>query len=201
MKKHYFLALATSVLLASPLLAQRTLLHCGNLLDGVHNDLQREVTVVVEGTKITAVQKGYTKPAASDRVVDLKTKTVLPGLIDMHVHLENETRRGGSYDRFTMNVPDVAFQAAKYAKTTLLAGFTTVRDLGGSGVNIALRNAINRGLVDGPRIFTAGKSIATTGGHADPTNGYRKDLMGDPGPNEGVINSPEDARKAVRQRY
>jgi imidazolonepropionase-like amidohydrolase len=83
----------------------------------------------------------------------------------------------------------------------LLAGFTTVRDLGGTGVNVALRNAINRGLVDGPRIFTAGKTIATTGGHADPTNGYRKDLMGDPGPNEGVINGPEEARKAVRQRY
>jgi imidazolonepropionase-like amidohydrolase len=82
-----------------------------------------------------------------------------------------------------------------------MAGFTTVRDVGGSGVNIALRNAINQGLVVGPRIITAGKSIASTGGHADPTNGYRKDLMGDPGPKEGVINSPEEARQAVRQRY
>ncbi|MFC5411970.1 amidohydrolase family protein [Larkinella bovis] len=201
MQKSYFITVTVFLLSASSLLAQRTLLHCGSLLDGVHNDLQREMTVVVEGSKITAIQKGFAKPAGTDRVIDLKTKTVLPGLIDMHVHLENETRRGGSYDRFTQNVPDVAFQAAKYAKTTLLAGFTTVRDLGGSGVNVALRNAINRGLVDGPRIFTAGKSIATTGGHADPTNGYRKDLMGDPGPNEGVINGPEDARKAVRQRY
>jgi imidazolonepropionase-like amidohydrolase len=82
-----------------------------------------------------------------------------------------------------------------------MAGFTTVRDLGGSGVNIALRNAINQDLVIGPRIITAGKSIASTGGHADPTNGYRRDLMGDPGPKEGVINSPEEARQAVRQRY
>jgi len=82
-----------------------------------------------------------------------------------------------------------------------MAGFTTVRDLGGSGVNIALRNAINQKIVVGPRIFTAGKSLATTGGHADPTNGYRKDLMGDPGPKEGVINSPEEAMQAVRQRY
>ncbi|GAB3993779.1 amidohydrolase family protein [Spirosoma daeguense] len=159
------------------------------------------MTIVVEGNKITALQKGYTSPTGKDQVIDLKSKTVLPGLIDMHVHLESETRRGGVIDRFTQNVPDVAFQAAKYAKTTLLAGFTTVRDLGGSGINIALRNAINRGLVDGPRVFTAGKSIATTGGHADPTNGYRKDLMGDPGPEEGVINSPDEARKAVRQRY
>ena len=204
MKKNYLSTVLLLLFLTSPLLTlaqQRTLIHCGNLLDGVRNDLQREMTVVVEGTKITAIQKGYAKPAASDRVIDLKSKTVLPGLIDMHVHLEGETRRGGTLDRFTMNVPDVAFQSAKYAQTTLLAGFTTVRDLGGSGVNVGLRNAINRGLVDGPRIFTAGKTIATTGGHADPTNGYRKDLMGDPGPLEGVINSPEEARKAVRQRY
>lgn len=199
MKKLYLLAGLS--LLASPLLAQRTLIHCGNLFNGVGTTVQPQMTVVVEGTKITAVQKGYTAPAVGDRLVDMKSKTVLPGLIDMHVHLENETRRGGIVDRFTSNVPDIAFQAAKYAKTTLLAGFTTVRDLGGTGVNVALRNAVNRGLVDGPRILTVGKSIATTGGHADPTNGYRKELMGDPGPEEGVINGPDEARKAVRQRY
>lgn len=199
MRKLYLLAGLS--LLAAPLFAQRTLIHCGNLFDGTGNTLQPQMTVVVEGNKITAVQKGYTTPSGKDVVVDLKAKTVLPGLIDMHVHLESQTRRGGAIDGFTKNVPDIAFQASKYAKTTLLAGFTTVRDLGGSGVNVSLRNAVNSGLVDGPRIFTAGKSIATTGGHADPTNGYRKDLMGDPGPAEGVINSPEEARKAVRQRY
>ncbi|CCH01007.1 amidohydrolase [Fibrella aestuarina BUZ 2] len=190
-------------LLASPLLAQttRTLLHCGNLFVGTTNDLQRDMTIVVEGNKIAAVQRGYTAPTAQDRVIDLKNKTVLPGLIDMHVHLEMETRRGGAIDKYTQNVPDMAYQAAKYAKTTLLAGFTTVRDLGGTGVNIALRNAINRGLTDGPRVLTVGKSIATTGGHADPTNGSRRELMGDPGPMEGVINGPDEARKAVRQRY
>jgi imidazolonepropionase-like amidohydrolase len=198
-KKIYLLA--GFALLASPLFAQRTLIHCGNLFTGTSNDVQPQMTVVVEGSKITGIQKGYTAGSGQDRVVDLKNKTVLPGLIDMHVHLETETRRGGLIDRFTLNVPDVAFQAAKNAKTTLLAGFTTVRDLGGSGVNVSLRNAVNRGLVDGPRILTVGKSIATTGGHADPTNGYRKDLMGDPGPEEGVINGPDDARKAVRQRY
>jgi len=82
-----------------------------------------------------------------------------------------------------------------------MAGFTTVRDLGGSGVNVSLRDAINKGYIPGPRIYTAEKSLATTGGHADPTNGMKKELMGNPGPLEGVINSPEDARKAVRQRY
>ena len=82
-----------------------------------------------------------------------------------------------------------------------MAGFTTVRDLGGSGVNIALSKAINAGKIPGPRILTAGKSLATTGGHADPTNGYRRDLRGDPGPLQGVVNSVADAKEAVRHRY
>lgn len=208
MRKMYFPLLFSACLITSPLLAQtsattpqRTLIYCGNLFAGTSNDLQPQMTIVVEGNKIAAVQKGFTTPTGTDKAIDLKNKTVLPGLIDMHVHLETETRRGAGGDRFTQNVPDVTFQAAKYAKTTLLAGFTTVRDLGGSGINVALRNAVNRGITDGPRIMTVGKSIATTGGHADPTNGYRRDLMGDPGPMEGVINGPDEARKAVRQRY
>jgi imidazolonepropionase-like amidohydrolase len=181
--------------------AQKTFVHCGTLIDGKSNEAQTQITLVVEGNKITAIQKGFTKPAADDKLIDLSQKTVMPGLIDMHVHLEGETSKDQSLQRFTLNDADVAFRSTVYAKKTLMAGFTTVRDLGGSGVNIALRNAVNQGLVVGPRIFTAGKSIATTGGHADPTNSYRKDLMGDPGPKEGVINSPEEARQAVRQRY
>ena len=125
----------------------------------------------------------------------------MPGLIDMHVHMENEYNPARYMDQFTANEADVAFKSVNYAEITLLAGFTTVRDLGGTGVNIALRNAINNNTIVGPRIFTAGKAIATTGGHADPTNGRKKLLMGDPGPEQGVINSPDEARKAVRQRY
>lgn len=181
--------------------AQRTLIHCGNLIDGKGNTAQSQMTIVVEGNKIIAVEKGFTKQTGNDVVIDLTTKTVMPGFIDMHVHLEGETNKDQNIQRFTLNEADIAFRSTVFAKKTLMAGFTTVRDLGGSGVNISLRNAINQGFVTGPRIITAGKSIATTGGHADPTNGYRKDLMGDPGPKEGVINSPEDARQAVRQRY
>ena len=125
----------------------------------------------------------------------------MPGLADLHVHIEGESNPSAYLDRFRMNKADVALKSTMYAKRTLMAGFTTVRDLGGSGVNVSLRNAINRGYVEGPRIFTVEKAIGTTGGHADPTNGVRADLMGDPGPKEGVINSAEDARKAVRQRY
>lgn len=199
MKKVYLLLAALAMI--SYAHGQRTLVHCGNLIDGKSNEAQPQMSIIIEGNKITAIQKGFTKPGADDKVIDLSQKTVMPGFIDMHVHLENETNKDQNLQRFTLNDADVAFRSTVFAKKTLMAGFTTVRDLGGSGVNIALRNAVNQGMVVGPRIFTAGKSIATTGGHADPTNSYRKDLMGDPGPREGVINSPEEARQAVRQRY
>ncbi len=159
------------------------------------------MTVIVEKNKIISVESGFISPGAGDKSIDLKNKTVTPGWIDMHVHVEGETNPNQYLDRFTTNPTDVAYSSIAFVERTLMAGFTTVRDLGGTGVNISLRKAIEKGLVKGPRIFTAGKSIGTTGGHADPTNGYRKDLMGDPGPAEGVINSPEDGIKAVRQRY
>ena len=181
--------------------AQKTYIWCGALIDGVSDEVKQEMTIVVEKDMITAIEKGYTQPASNEKTIDLKTKTVTPGWIDMHVHLESETKKGNVADRFILNAPDIAFESIRYANATLMAGFTTVRDLGGTGVNISLRNAINKGLITGPRIFTAGKAIATTGGHADPTNSYRKDLMGDPGPRDGVINGPEDAYQAVRQRY
>lgn len=193
--------LLSLLLITQGAFAQKTLVHCGSLIDGKGSEAQSQVTLVIEGNKITAIEKGFSAATGSDKVIDLSKKTVMPGLIDMHVHLEGETNKDQALQRFTLNEADVAFRSTVMAKKTLMAGFTTVRDLGGSGVNIALRNAINQGFVVGPRIFTSGKSIATTGGHADPTNGYRKDLMGDPGPKEGVINSPEDARQAVRQRY
>lgn len=197
--KHLLLLVLTFV--SSITFAQRTVIHCGNLIDGKSNEVQAQMTIVVEGNKIISVAKGFTRPGEGEVLIDLSAKTVLPGFIDMHVHLENETNKDQNLQRFTLNDADVAFRSLMFARKTLMAGFTTVRDLGGSGVNISLRNAINQGTVQGPRIFTAGKSIATTGGHADPTNGHRKDLMGDPGPKEGVINSPEEARQAVRQRY
>lgn len=192
---------ATLLCISAVVFAQRTLIHCGNLIDGKSDEPVSQVTIVVEGNKILRIDKGFTKPGNNDKLIDLSKKTVMPGFIDLHVHLEGETSRDQALQRFTLNKADVAFRSTVYARKTLMAGFTTVRDLGGSGVNISLRNAINQGFVVGPRIFTTGKSIGTTGGHADPTNGYREDLMGDPGPREGVINSPDEARQAVRQRY
>jgi imidazolonepropionase-like amidohydrolase len=199
MKKITLLSLVCIAGLAA--FSQKTILWCGSLIDGVSNEARTNMTVIVEKNKIIGIENGFIKPGTNDKLIDLKTKTVTPGWIDMHVHLESETSPSQYMERFTLNPQDIAFQSIPNAEKTLMAGFTTVRDMAGSGVNISLRNAINKGLVKGPRVFTAGKAIATTGGHADPTNGFRKDLAEDPGPVQGVINSPEDARKAVRQRY
>jgi len=182
--------------------AQQTYLHCGKLIDTKSGKVLGEKTIIVKGNKITSVENGYVNPKDSNAVVvDLKSKIVMPGLIDMHVHIEGETNPKSYLEDYTLNEADIAFNSIKYAEVTLMNGFTTVRDLGGSGVNVALRNAINANKVKGPRIFTAEKSLATTGGHADPTNGAKHVIMGDPGPKEGVVNGIEDARKAVRQRY
>lgn len=188
------------LIVANNVNAQKTIIYCGQLIDVKAGQVLKEMTIEVDGNKITNIVKGYS-PAGTSRVIDLKNKTVMPGLIDSHVHLESETNPNRYMETFTYNPADYAFQSVVFAERTLMIGFTTVRDLGGNGVNISLRNAINKKLIKGPRIITAGKSIATTGGHADPTNGYRKDLMGDPGPSAGVINGNDDARQAVRQRY
>ncbi len=161
----------------------------------------KEMTIVIEADSILGVQKGYHEGENNEEIIDLKDHTLMPGFMDMHVHLEGELSPSRYVERFRISDADVALRATQYCRRTLMAGFTSVRDLGGSGVNVSLRNSINKGFIPGPRIYTAEKSIATTGGHADPTNGMREELRGDPGPLEGVINGPEDARKAVRQRY
>lgn len=200
MKK--LLILFLGILCSTVAMAQDTYIHCGKIIDTKSGKVLTSKTIVVSGNKIMRIENGYVAPEnSSDIVVDLKTKTVMPGLIDMHVHIESETNPKAYLEKYTLNDADVAFRSVGFANVTLQAGFTTVRDLGGSGVNISLRNAISQGRIDGPRIFTAGKSLATTGGHADPTNGSRKEIIGDPGPKEGVVNNVSDAKKAVRQRY
>ncbi len=197
----YCLSLLLVIFTSFMLSGQETLLHCGKLIDTNNGKVLTEQTVTILGNSIIKVEKGYASAKSGQTIIDLKSKTVMPGFIDMHVHVESETNPKKYLETFTKNEADVAFTAAEIAERTLMAGFTTVRDLGGSGVNVSLRNAINKGTTRGPRIFTAEKAIGTTGGHADPTNGFKKVNMGDPGPAEGVINSVDDARKAVRQRY
>ena len=182
--------------------AQDYYIHAGKLFDSEKGEMTSNMTVIVSDKKIKEVRKGFKTPKKDDDIViDLKDSTVMPGFIDLHVHIESEYNREKYMNAFTAEESQIAFSSLKFAKRTLMAGFTTVRDLGGSGVNISLRNAINKGEVIGPRIFTAGKAIGTTGGHADPTNGWKKSLAGDPGPRQGVINGVDEARKAVRQRY
>ena len=160
------------LLLSGIIIGQNTYLHCGKLIDTKEGKVLTNKTIIISGKKIMAIENGFSTPkSASDVVIDLKSQTVMPGLIDMHVHIESETNPSSYLQRYTLNEADVAFNAQHFADVTLKSGFTTVRDLGGSGVNVALRNAINAGKVDGPRIFTAEKSLV------------------------------DDARKAVRQRY
>ncbi len=199
--KKYFLLQLLFCWSVSMILGQTIYLHCGQVIDGQSNNVQQEKTIIVENGLIKAIHNGYTEVPDTAIGIDLKNKTISPGWMDMHVHMEGEIGPNRYEEAFRMNDVDMALRATIYARKTLMAGFTTVRDLGGTGVNVALRNAINKGYVVGPRIFTCEKSIATTGGHADPTNGVRDDLKGDPGPKEGVINGVEDAYKAIRQRY
>ena len=180
----------------------RTIVHAGHLIDGVGNTARDHVSIVVENGRIAEVAAGFVPGGAGDEIIDLSNQTVLPGLMDMHTHLAHQLSRTSYMDEFTMNPTDVAIRSTYYARLTLMAGFTTVRDLGDDGMTtVSLRKEIAAGHVVGPRIFTAGKSLASTGGHADPTSGWCQPLAGDPGPREGVVSGVDDARKAVRQRY
>ncbi|OZB39565.1 MAG: amidohydrolase [Alishewanella sp. 34-51-39] len=172
------------------------------LITAETNQMLSEQTIIVDGNKIIAIEGGYKTPAAGDTLIDLRQHTVLPGLMDMHTHFSSQISATSYGEGQRLNEADYALRGAVFAEKTLMAGFTTVRELGDSHhVSVALRKAIAQGFVKGPRIYAAGKSLATTGGHADPTNGLAYLLQGDPGPKEGVINGPDEARKAVRQRY
>ncbi|MFT4687150.1 MAG: imidazolonepropionase-like amidohydrolase, partial [Neolewinella sp.] len=200
--KNTLLLFVVSCLLPAFIGAQSgtTYLHCGRIIDGT-GGVMTDKTIVVIDNKISSIQDGFVGAVAGAKTVDLKQSTVMPGFIDLHVHVESELNPKAYSEKFTLNPADVALRATTYMSKTLMAGFTTVRDLGGSGVNVSLRNAINAGYVVGPRIFTAEKAIATTGGHADPSNGRSNEISFDAGPEAGVINSVDEAWKAVRTRY
>lgn len=200
MKKVMCFILVLFIVSVGNITAQTTYIHCGQLIDGRNDKVLKEMTIVLDGNLISEVKKGYAKAPSSAKVIDLKNRTVMPGLMDMHVHMESIYNKNSYLNRFTMNDADIAYRSVGFAEITLMSGFTTVRDLGGSGVNVSLQKAIARGFVKGPRIYTAAKSIAITGGHADPTNGAKKDLLAYPGPDQGVADGPDECRKAVRQQ-
>jgi imidazolonepropionase-like amidohydrolase len=198
----HLLAAVLVVGTVTPALAQDYVIHAGHLFDSLTGEMLAERSIHVAEGRVVAVEAGYADARDGEKVVDLRDCTVMPGLMDMHRHIQMMISPNRYLERFQFNTADVTIRAVANAKGTLMQGFTTVRNVGDDGtVSVALRNAINKDLIPGPRIYTAGKGIGSTGGHADPTNGFRKDLMGDPGPEQGVINGVAEARKAVRQRY
>ena len=177
------------------------LIHAGNLIDVETGKIESRKSIVIKNNLIASVSDGYINKSDFQEYYDLKDSYVLPGLMDAHVHLAQEYVPKAERDLKVEPEFNAIFAAANAIKT-LNAGFTTVRNVGDGGMEtISLRNAINKGIVPGPRILTSGKTIATTGGHGDPTNGLPTDLYEPPTPEEGVVDSFEDIKKAVRQRY
>ena len=174
-------------------------IYTSKYIDVVNGNVLNDYSITIDDGKIISIEKGFIK--TTNNIIDLRGLVLMPGLMDMHVHFgqeyQSKAERPIKVERETQ-----AILATAHAATTLKAGFTTVRQVGDSGfVSISLRDAIASGHVIGPRIFTAGKSIATTGGHADPTNGKAIDDYDYPTPEQGVINGPYESYTAVRQRY
>jgi len=193
--------LYTLLLLISFSTHSKTIIYSSDYIDVNTGKVITNKSITVDKGIIETIDSGFIEITSNDKLIDLRGYTLMPGLMDMHVHFGQEYRskseRPVKIERETS-----AILANKHALTTLKSGFTTVRQVGDSGlIAISLRNLINSGEVVGPRIFTSGKSIATTGGHADPTNGKDSDSYEYPVAEDGVINGPYDAYTAVRQRY
>ena len=177
-----------------------TLVHAGTLLAVPGEAPKAEQTIVIEGNRIVRVEDGYSSPSDFERpasVIDLRDKFVLPGLMDMHVHLLGQLGPDSRNDALYETTSMAALKGAQYARVTLEAGFTTVRDLGGDPEAIyALRDATARGIVPGPRIIAAGSALAATGGHGD-VDGYKAELLELWTP-ETICDGPYDCRRAAR---
>ncbi len=172
----------------------------GRLIDGVSTSARQNVTVLVGGGKVIGVQDGFQAPAGA-RVIDLRTSTVLPGFIDAHTHITGEGT-GNAVVRAATETPlDNAVRSTAYARRTLEAGFTTIRNVGADGgADVALKRAIEAGIVPGPRMWTARTTISITGGHGDQ-GGMRPDLWVAPTWMDGIVDSADEARKAVRYQH
>ena len=178
-----------------------TVLHCPSLFDSAAGKMLGPTTIVISGDKFEKVEAG-TQSETGATVIELTGATCLPGLIDDHVHLDMEFSRNAYMEAAHLNFANMVLRSTLYARRTLLAGFTTVRNVGDHDYDtVSLRDEIAAGRVIGPRIFTAGPPISTTGGHADWSNGLSMDLQGDPGPLQSIFNGPDEARKVVRLHY
>jgi imidazolonepropionase-like amidohydrolase len=177
-----------------------TVIRAGALFDGTSETVQRDVTIIIRDGRIAEVGRGLATPAGA-QVVDLSGHTVMPGLIDLHTHLMSDpSDLGRDRGAFLFQYPDRALlKGVGHARVTLMAGFTTVRDVGAPGTTaLALRDAIAEGLVPGPRII-AGIGMGTTGSHCDPTTGIRPGNVDVDASREYVFDGAEAAQRAVRR--
>jgi imidazolonepropionase-like amidohydrolase len=187
--------------LASSAVAAPTYIHAGRLMDVPGKSVRGASTIVVDQGRILSVQDGHVAAPAGASVIDLSDKTVLPGLIDSHVHLSSD--RGGEAGllSFVREEPQMNALEAQYnGMKTLRAGFTTVRNLGDDGATLALREAIKRGWVQGPRIVDAASSISTTGGHMDGRGGLNDDLVAHLPDRENLCDGVDACRTVVRRQ-
>lgn len=184
----------------------RTVIHAGALLAKPGSAPVSDVSIIVENGLILEVRAGFVTAeelgeGADVEIVDLRASFVMPGLIDAHTHVTSEYSPSVRLDRLQSTDADNALRGSVYAMRTLLAGFTTIRNVGSSGdAAFALRDAINQGLIPGPRILLAGESITPTGGHSDATLGYREGLFDVPDAIDGICDGPAACRRAVRSQ-
>lgn len=171
--------------------------YAGRLIDGASNAVRTNVSIIIDRDRIREVRDGRATVEGAE-VIDLSDSTVMPGFIDCHTHMTMQLAKGELLGSLIRRNTDIAIASTVYAKRALMAGFTTVRDVGAGGfIDVSLRDAINAGTIPGPRMFVAAKSLSITGGHGD-LGGIREDLLPEPDYRNGIVNSPEDAVRAVR---
>ena len=189
---------ASAVLLGSAASARDIVVHAGHLFDGAGTQARGASSILIHDDRIVAVQPGFVTPA-SYAVIDLRGSTVLPGLIDCHVHLgQNLPSRGNSFvEAMTSNDIDRAFTSAANARAMLMQGFTSARDVGGGDDTVAVRRAIDSGKILGPRMWLSLEPLGPTAGHGDQSTGMDRALS-NPSWKNGIVDSPEEARFQVR---